>query len=215
MTETTNMATTRAHGAAARGIEVVVVGGSTGALDVLASILPALPPDFPIPVALVLHLPPTRPSMLPEVLGARCALSVREAEDKVPLVAATLYVAPPNYHLLVESRRCLSLSVDPPVFFSRPAIDVLFESAADAYGPAVVGVLLTGASEDGARGLRRIEDAGGTTVVQSPDTAVASAMPEAALRLCHPTHVLSIAEIGPWLARLGRREVAAPREVNR
>lgn len=199
---------------ASRSIEVVVVGGSTGALDALASILPALPPDFPIPVALVLHLP-ARPSMLPEVLGARCALSVREAEDKVPLVAATLYVAPPNYHLLVESRRCLSLSVDPPVCFSRPAIDVLFESAADAYGPAVVGVLLSGANEDGARGLRRIEDAGGTTVVQSPETAAASAMPEAALRLCQPTHVLPVDAIGPWLARLGRREPTMPLEVNR
>ena len=197
---------------AAHGIEVVVVGGSSGAIEVLASVLPALPAGFPIPIALVLHLPPGRPSMLPEVLGARCALSVLEAEDKTPLASGTLTVAPPNYHLLVEAHGCFSLSVDPPVLFSRPAIDVLFESAADAYGPAVVGVLLTGANEDGARGLRHIQDAGGTTVVQSPATAAASEMPRAALRLCNPTHVLPVAEIGPWLARLGRLP-AAPREV--
>jgi two-component system chemotaxis response regulator CheB len=197
---------------ATHDIEVVVIGGSAGALEALATILPALPRGFPIPIALVVHVLPTRPSGLPEVLGARCELAVKEAEDKEPLEAATIYVAPPNYHLLLEPGRCVSLSIDEPVHFSRPAIDVLFESAADAYGPAALGVLLTGASEDGARGLLRIEEAGGTTVVQSPATAAVSTMPEAALRLCHPTHVLPVAEIGAWLARFDRRG-AAQQEV--
>jgi two-component system, chemotaxis family, protein-glutamate methylesterase/glutaminase len=190
---------------ATREIELVVIGGSAGAIDALTTILPALPREFPLPIALVIHLAPTGRSHLPELLGTRCELTVKEAEDKEPLAPATLYVAPPNYHLLVEATRHVSLSVDAPVHYSRPAIDVLFESAADAGGPAVAGVLLTGASEDGAWGLLRIAQAGGTTVVQSPDTAAAPTMPQAALRRCHPTHVLPVAEIGPWLARLGRR----------
>lgn len=201
--------------AARHDIELVVMGGSAGALQALCTIVPALPPGFPLPLALVLHVPPTRPSHLAEVLGARCALPVREAEDKEPLAPGTLYVAPPNYHLLVEPRhpateptRRVSLSVDEPVCFSRPAIDVLFESAADACGPAVAAVLLTGASEDGARGLARIADGGGLTVVQAPATAVAPTMPEAALRLCDPTHVLPVDQIGAWLAGLGRRGAA-------
>lgn len=194
-------------------VEVVVIGGSTGALEALGHILPRLPHDFSIPIALVLHLPPTRPSYLPEVLGAKCALAVKEVEDKEPLAAATLYVAPPNYHVLVEPRRCLSLSIDEPVHFSRPSIDVLFESAADACGPAVVGVLLSGASEDGARGLARIDEAGGITLVQAPATAPAPVMPEAGLRMARRSHALPAAEIGAWLTRI-HRPVAAHQEVD-
>jgi len=190
-------------------IEAVVIGGSAGALDALAAILPALPRSLPQPIALVIHLPATRPSCLPEVIGTRCELHVKEAEDKEPLAAGTLYVAPPNYHLLIEARRCLSLSVDEPVHFSRPAIDVLFESAADAYGPALVGVLLTGASEDGARGLAHIAERGGTTIVQAPETAAARTMPEAALRLHQAGYVLPVTEIGPCLARLCGGEAAS------
>lgn len=197
---------------ATHDIELVVIGGSAGALDALARILPALPSGFPLPIALVLHVSPGRPSLLPEVLGAKCELVVKEAEDKEPLVAGTLYVAPPNYHLLVEPRRCVSLSVDAPVHFSRPSIDVLFESAADACGPAVLGVLLSGASEDGARGLARIEQAGGITLVQAPQTASARLMPEAALRLAPRSHALPPAEIGAWLTRV-HRPVDAPQEV--
>ena len=197
------------HAMAGPNIEAVVLGGSAGALDALAAILPALPRELPTPLVLVVHIPPTRPSCLPEVLGARCELRVKEAEDKEPLAAGTLYVAPPNYHLLLEARRCLSLSIDEPVHFSRPSIDVLFESAADAYGPTLVGVLLTGASEDGARGLARIAERGGTTIVQAPETAAVRTMPEAALRLHRAAYVLPAAEIGPCLVRLCSRGAAA------
>jgi two-component system, chemotaxis family, protein-glutamate methylesterase/glutaminase len=187
----------------ADGIAAIVMGGSAGALDALSQILPALPAAFPIPIALVLHVLPTKPSYLAAVLGARSALTVKEAEDKEPLAPATLYVAPPNYHLLVEQRGCFSLSVDDPVLFSRPSIDVLFESAADAFGPALLGVLLTGGSEDGARGLAEIKRKGGLTIVQAPSTASVPTMPAAALRLAVIDHVLPLAEIGPFLARLG------------
>jgi len=137
----------------------------------------------------------------------RSALVVKEAEDKEPLVPCTVYLAPPNYHLLVEAQRHFSLSVDDPVLFSRPAIDVLFDSAADAFGPALVGLLLTGASEDGARGLARIQRAGGLALVQAPSTAAVRTMPEAALRLFSPDHVLPLDEIGPFLARLDPRRL--------
>lgn len=191
----------------ARNIEAIVAGGSAGALDVLVSVFSALPADFRIPVAVVLHVLPGKPSYLADVLGSRCSLAVKEAEDKEPLAPATIYVAPPNYHLLIEKNRCFSLSMDEPVHFSRPAIDVLFETAAEAYRDALAAVLLSGANEDGARGLARIKDLGGTTLVQAPETAFVRTMPEAALRLGAADCVLRPAEIGPFLRRLDRRPV--------
>ncbi|HEV8550887.1 MAG TPA: chemotaxis protein CheB, partial [Polyangiaceae bacterium] len=143
---------------------------------------------------------------LPDALGNLCALPTKEAEDKEPLRAGVLYVAAPNYHLLVERGRCFSFSMDEPVWFSRPAIDVLFESAADTYGRGLLGVLLSGANEDGAQGLARIRAQGGTTVVQTPESATARPMPDAALRLGAARHVLSPAEIGAFLAQLARGE---------
>ena len=154
----------------------------------------------------MLHLLPTKPSGLAGVLAHGCQLRVKEAEDKEPIAPRTLYLASPNYHLLIERRRCFSLSVDAQVHFSRPAIDVLFETAADAYGPALLGVLLTGANEDGAHGLARIKAAGGTVLVQAPETALARAMPEAALRLTPVDHVLTPTEIGAFLSELERKQ---------
>lgn len=180
----------------------IVIGGSAGALEALYAVLPALPADLPVPVALVVHVMAGRPSHLASILGDRTRLRVKEAEDKEPLAAGTLYVAPPDYHLFVERKRCLSLSVDEPVHFSRPAIDPLFESAADAYGPALVGLLLSGANEDGARGLARIVARGGVALVQAPASAQVATMPEAGARLAAPCLSLTPAELGPTLARL-------------
>jgi two-component system, chemotaxis family, protein-glutamate methylesterase/glutaminase len=187
---------------AAQQVEAIVIGGSAGALEALGSILPALPRDFTVPVAIVLHLPPTKPSHLPEVLGVRCALPVTEPDDKEPLEAGHVYVAAPNYHLMISGERFFSLSVDALVHFSRPAIDVLFETAAEAYGAGLVGVLLSGANEDGARGIAAIKRAQGQTVVQSPDTAPVPTMPDAALRLEPSATVLALREIGPYLVQL-------------
>lgn len=191
----------------------IAIGGSAGALDALATILGALPAGFNLPVMLVLHIPPNKPSYLPEVLGTHCALAVKEAEDKEPITPGTVYVAPPDYHLLIERQRCFSLSVDEPVLFSRPAIDVLFDSAADAYGSGLVGVLLSGGSEDGARGLARIKRAGGVTLVQSPDSAQVRTMPEAALARAQVDHVLAPRALGAFLAKLGERP-AVPLEAD-
>lgn len=186
-----------------RKTEAVVVGGSAGALEALDNLLPLLPRGFPLPIAIVVHLLPGRPSGLVPILQDHSNLLVKEAEDKEPLAAGTVYLGSPNYHLLIEKARCFSLSVDDAVLFSRPSIDVLFESAADAYGPGLVGVLLSGANEDGARGLARISAAGGATLVQAPVSATSRSMPEAALARTPVDGVFPPAELGRVLARLG------------
>ncbi len=184
-------------------LRAVVIGGSAGAFEPLTRILSALPRDFLLPVAIVLHVSPGRRSLLAQVLGPHCCLPVNEVDDKEAIEPGKVYVAPPNYHLLVEKTGRFSLSVDDRVHWSRPSIDVLFESAADVYKKALVGVLLSGANDDGAQGIARIKAAGGTTVVQSLASAQTGTMPEAALRLAQPDYVLPTAEIGPLLARLG------------
>lgn len=190
-------------------LAAIVVGGSAGALEALDRIVPALPDTLPVPIAIVLHMLPGRPSGLATVLGELTRLRVKEAEDKEPLAPGTLYLASPNYHLLVERERCFSLSVDEPVLFSRPAIDVLFDSAAEAYGPALCGVLLSGANEDGAAGLEHIHAAGGTTVVQAPETAASRQMPAAAVAAFAVDHVMPADQIGPLLARLAHAPARA------
>jgi two-component system chemotaxis response regulator CheB len=179
--------------------EAVVIGASAGAVEALSAILPALPGDFPLPLLVVVHLPPDRDSVMVELFRARCRLEVREAEDKEPIRGGVVYFAPPDYHLLVEPDRRLSLSGDEPVHYSRPSVDVLFETAVDAYGAGLAGVVLTGANEDGARGLRAVLEAGGTAVVQRPDLAYAPAMPAAALAACPGARVLTLEEIATFL----------------
>jgi two-component system chemotaxis response regulator CheB len=137
--------------------------------------------------------------VLAELFQAKCRIKVQDVEDKEPLKDGTAYFAPPDYHLLVEANRTLSLSSDEPVLYSRPSIDVLFESAADAYGPALIAIVLTGANEDGASGLRAIVEAGGIAIVQSPDGAFASAMPEAAIAMCPGAEVMSLDAIAAYL----------------
>lgn len=184
-------------------IEAIVIGGSAGALDALLAIVPSLPEQVSCPIVIVLHLPPAQPSLVPEILSRVCARAVYEAEDKAPLRDRTIYVAAPNYHLLIERNRSLSLSIDEPVQHSRPSIDVLFESAADAFGPAVAGLLLSGANHDGAAGLCQIRQAGGVAIVQSPATASSPMMPEAAMRRVGPSvHVLPPSDLGAFLAQL-------------
>lgn len=186
--------------------EAVVIGASAGALEALSVILPALPPQYGLPVMIVVHTPPDKKSLLAELFQGKSAIKVVEAEDKEPLCGGTVYFAPPDYHLLVEADKSLALSHDEPVLYSRPSVDVLFESAADAYGPALVAVILTGANQDGARGLKAVVDAGGRAVVQRPDEAYASAMPEAAIALCPTASVLSLEEIALYLSALAKAE---------
>ena len=183
-------------------IQAVLIGGSAGALEVVSHILPALPRDFAPSIVIVIHLPPHRPSALAEALRPTCQLSLREPQDKEPLAPSTVYLAPPDYHLLIDPGPLFSLSMDEPVNYSRPSIDVLFESAADVLGPRCAGIIVSGANPDGAQGLRAVAQAGGHAVAQSPDDAAHRMMPQSALALCPDAFVLSAKEIAQWLLQI-------------
>jgi two-component system chemotaxis response regulator CheB len=189
------------------GIEAVVIGGSAGAVQALSVLLPALPAAAAAAVFIVLHLPRDKPSMLSGVFAHKCRLAVREAEDKEAVVPGTVYFAPANYHLLVDREAPaphphLALSVDEPVHHSRPSIDVLFESAALVYRRHLLGIILTGANDDGAEGLAAVRDAGGVTVVEDPQTAQAPQMVLAALQTGAPDHVLPVEGIAHLLSTI-------------
>jgi len=190
--------------AAARRIEAVVLGASAGGFEALMGVLKGLPSTYPMPLAVVLHLPEGHDSKLAELFGYRLALKVREARDKESLQAGTLYFAPSGYHLSIETDRSFSLSCEERVNYARPAIDILFSSAADAYGKSLAGILLTGANYDGAAGMSGMQVAGALTIVQDPATAEVSTMPEAALRRMTPDLILPLAQINSLLQRLGQ-----------
>jgi two-component system chemotaxis response regulator CheB len=181
--------------------ELIVVGSSWGGMRAVACLLESLPAEFPIPMVVAQHRPPGREELLEHVLSRSSQLRVVPGSDKEPLLPGHVYVAPADYHLLVEPGH-LSLSTDAHVQFSRPSIDVLFESAAATYGERTIGVLLTGANQDGAAGLARIAAAGGYTVVQDPATADRPEMPAAAVALGAARRVLELERIGPFLAEL-------------
>jgi two-component system chemotaxis response regulator CheB len=183
-------------------VDAIVIGGSAGAIDGLALLLPALGPELPIPVFIVVHLPRNRPSLLAEIFAPNCPLPIREAEDKEPVAPGTVYFAPPDYHLLVDQGPRLALSADETVHFSRPSIDVLFESAADAYKDRLMGIILSGANEDGADGLAAVHRLGGVTVVQAPESAQATSMVTAALKQTNADYVLPLEEIAALLRAL-------------
>jgi two-component system, chemotaxis family, protein-glutamate methylesterase/glutaminase len=175
-----------------RQIEAVVIGASAGGMEGLSVLLPALPATLRVPVFIVMHLPREHRSLLSQIFAPKCALSVAEAEDKAPVTPGCVYFAPPDYHLLLDEGPGMALSVDEPVHFSRPSIDVLFESAADLYREHLLGIILTGASRDGADGLAAVRDAGGVTVVQKPDGTYESHMAAAALKLGPVDYVLPL-----------------------
>ncbi|HTJ91664.1 MAG TPA: chemotaxis protein CheB [Pararobbsia sp.] len=160
--------------------DAVVIGASSGGIELLGLLLPSLPAGFPSAVLIVQHVRAS-PRPLSDLYAPRCAVPVCEAADKQPIVAGTVYLAPADYHLLVESDRTCALSVDDPVQHSRPSIDVLFETAALTYRSRVLGILLSGASSDGASGMAAIHEAGGTTWAQLPSTARAATMPMSAI----------------------------------
>jgi two-component system chemotaxis response regulator CheB len=176
-------------------IDAIVIGTSAGGVEALSMLLPALPASLRAAVLIVLHLPRERPSLLVEIFQPKCAVAVREAHDKEPVAPGTVYFAPPDYHLLVDDGPQLALSADEVVHFSRPSIDVLFESAADWYQHRLLGIILTGANEDGAAGLAAVHRAGGITIVQQPATAHASLMVESALQRTPVDMVLTLDEI--------------------
>lgn len=189
-----------------------MVGVSAGGLDAVCVLLGRLPDDFGMPIVVVQHRSKDSDALC-EVLQDCTRMSIHEVTDKVSMEPGNVYLAPPDYHLLVEEGY-FSLSTDAPEMYSRPSIDVAFESAADAYGPRVVGVVLTGANHDGARGLRHIADRGGAVLVQDPRTAEVAVMPTAALRAVPEAEVLTLEGIAARLVAL-QASPAAPGEKRR
>jgi len=183
-------------------VEAVVIGASAGGVQALSALSAALPADLRVPCFVVIHLPRESPSLLPEIFSAHCKRPVGEAQDKEPVQAGTVYIAPPDYHLLLDRGPTLALSTDELVHYSRPSIDVLFESAADVYGKGLLGIILTGWNQDGADGLEAVHRAGGLTIVQNPDTAEAPVMPQAALARTAVDYILNLEEIAALLAAL-------------
>jgi two-component system, chemotaxis family, protein-glutamate methylesterase/glutaminase len=182
--------------------QVIVIGGSAGAMTVLVELLPNFPADFPAPIVIAVHLHPRQDSAHIGRLAGCCALRVKEADEKEPIQAGVVYLAPPNYHLLIENDRTFSLSIDERVNYARPSIDVLFETTAQVYGPQAIGVVLTGANSDGARGLQLVKERGGLAIVQDPGTAESAFMPQAALETTSVDHVLAASKIGPVLVKI-------------
>lgn len=173
----------------------IVIGASAGGFEALNYMISALNKQLTTPIIVVQHLSPNFDSKLAKIFNRISHMQVKQAEDKEAILDNHIYVVPPNYHLLVEKDFTFSLSSDAKVNFSRPSIDVLFETAADAYRNRLIGILLTGANADGALGLKKINDCGGYTIIQSPSEAYAKAMPESALKLFTPNKILNLKEI--------------------
>ncbi|MBF0117548.1 MAG: chemotaxis protein CheB [Desulfobacterales bacterium] len=182
--------------------EAIVIGVSAGGLNALKTILPTLPHDFKIPVIIVQHEHASSDDFLAHYLNDRCMLTVIQADEKIKISSGNVYLAPPNYHLLVEDDKTFSLSIDEHVNYARPSIDVLFETASEAYGNKLIGIILTGANSDGSIGLKEIKKRGGLTIVQEPSKAEVATMPSAAISATQVDYILPLEEIGPFLCKL-------------
>lgn len=202
--------------------EIVVVGTSWGGLAALRELVSCLPRDLPVPVVVIQHRHKLSDGSLPQLLQDRTSLRVCEVEDKMPMECGAVYVAPADYHLLVE-RDYFTLSVEEPIRYSRPSIDLSFSSAADVFGARTIAAVLTGANADGAAGARRIAERGGAVLVQEPATAESPAMPTAALKAVPAARVLTISAIGQAIGelallkdvpRVSREHRGAPPEAN-
>ncbi len=179
--------------------EAVVIGASTGGLKSLKTILSGLRSDFPLAVVITIHRHPDSDDHLERLLDADCQVPVKQAVEKETAKGGVVYVAPPNYHLLIEDGYTFSLSIGKAVNYARPSIDVLFESAAYVYGSKLIGIVLTGANDDGSLGLKSIKGRQGLTIVQAPQTAEVNEMPKAAIARADPDYILPTEEIGPFI----------------
>jgi len=188
--------------------DAIVVGVSAGGLYALTRLLENLPPDFPIPVIVVQHRARDDRSLLEEVVQQKCKVHVKQADEKELVKGGTVYFAPPDYHLLIEKDGTFSLTQDQPVNYSRPSIDVLFETAADVFKTGLLGIILTGANHDGAQGMKTISRSGGTTIAQDPATAEYPEMPNAAIKTGCIQHIMKLEDISRFLLnRIKNRKV--------
>jgi two-component system chemotaxis response regulator CheB len=187
--------------------EAVVIGSSAGGLNALKTLFRGLDRSFKLPVIMVQHISPDSENYMVHILNDLKKIPVKEADEKERPVPGTAYMAPPNYHLLIEPNRTFTLTVDERVNYARPSIDVLFETAAEAYKDTLIGIILTGANNDGSRGLKKIRDFGGLTIVQDPETAEVDSMPRAAVQTAHPHHTVVLEEIAPLLNSLSQENM--------
>lgn len=179
--------------------QAIVIGASSGGLEAFLSILPRFPANFNLPILIAQHLHHKSDSLLVNLLAEKIAMPIKEAEDKEPIKNGVVYISPPGYHLLIEPNKTLSLSVDDYVNYSRPSIDVLFESAAFVFGDSLIGILLTGANEDGGRGLKAIYKNGGLVIIQDPNEAQAAIMPSAGLKYTHTQNIFRLNQIANFV----------------
>ncbi|MCX6242696.1 MAG: chemotaxis protein CheB [Bacteroidetes bacterium] len=186
----------------AKKYKVIVIGSSAGGLNALKTLLRNLDKGFRIPVIIVQHISPDSENYLIHILNDLNRLKVKEADEKEHLQPGYAYVAPPNYHLLIEPDQTFTLTIDERVNYARPSIDVLFETAAEVFREHLIGIILTGANNDGSHGLKRIKELGGMAIVQDPETAEVDSMPKAAVAACAVDHVLSLEEISAFLNKL-------------
>ena len=182
--------------------EAIVIGVSSGGLKAMKSIFYHLPNDFNTPIIVVQHIGANSDSQWIKILNDHCKLNVKEADEKEKIKEGTIYVAPPNYHLLIEKNKTFSLTIDERVNFARPAIDVLFDSAAEAYKNKLIGIILTGSSADGTAGLKKIKEYGGLTIAQDPKTAESPYMPASAIAAFQMDHILPLEGISDFLIKL-------------
>jgi two-component system, chemotaxis family, protein-glutamate methylesterase/glutaminase len=182
--------------------EAIVIGVSSGGLKALKLIFSSLPSDFAVPVIVVQHIGPRSENGWINLLIDNCAIPIKEADEKESVATGNIYIAPSNYHLLIEKDKTFSLTIDERVNFARPSIDVLFESAAEAYKEKLIGIILTGANSDGTEGVRRIKEYGGLVIVQDPATAESSYMPASAISAIKPDHILELDQIGDLLIKI-------------
>lgn len=186
---------------------LIVIGASAGGIKAITYIISALPKTYSFPIIIVLHRLKNVSSKLEDVLQHNCRVTIKEADEKEKLLPKTVYITPANYHLLIEKDRTLSLDYSELVNWSRPSIDITFESASEVYKNKLMGILLTGANNDGAIGLKAIKESGGHTIVQDPKTAEASSMPNAALKLGAASEIMTVPEITEYLLKLHKEHI--------
>jgi len=186
----------------ANNYQAIVMGASAGGIDAWSTILPDLPDDLPVPIIIAQHTSPTSDNYIPVFLNDLTGLNVKEAEEKEEITAGCIYFSIPNYHLLIEEDNTFSLSTEEKKNFSRPSIDILFESASMIYGGGLIGILLTGSNSDGSLGLKTIKENGGLTIVENPETAQVNQMPLSAIKKFKPDIILDLDQIGIYIRKL-------------
>lgn len=183
----------------------IVIGVSSGGMNAMNLIFPLLPKEFKIPIIIVQHINARSDSQWITFLNKKSNLYIKEVDEKELIKQGIVYIAPPNYHLLIEKNKTFSLTVDERINFARPSIDVLFESAAEAYKSKLIGIILTGSNRDGSKGIKRIKEYGGLTIIQNPETAESSYMPLSAISSITPDYILSLEEIMKLLLLLDQK----------